>query len=350
MVFSDGSVSNRNLIKKECLFCGTIKTNLDIDLNTFYQDNYKPSRNIDTLVVVNNEDSNRSHFIYRWIVELEPNIEKNIFTSMLEMGCGQGFLLNHFNIKNKYGIEPSKDAYSIASKVGNIRNIGFESLDNNEKYDVLLSYCVIEHIANPKDFLKKSYNILSDKGLICIALPIQDKFNYDMFFADHLHHFNHKTFVTLLKNNGFEIVNYTLGKESYFNIGMYICKKRDTFILKDFTYIKNNNLENTLMIIKNIEISFSNNKLYAFGYGEITKTILPYFNLDNLIYKYIDDTIIHNKVITSMEMKKILSQSKEEITILLLINPIYMAKIKDIFIEFKHISYISLFDNIHLEF
>lgn len=74
-------------------------------------------------------------------------------------------------------------------------------------------------------------------------MPIQDKFNYDLCFADHVHCFSHKNFEKLLNKNGFSILNYELGRASYINIGMYICEK----IAKkevSFKYIKNNNLSN----------------------------------------------------------------------------------------------------------
>ena len=64
---------------------------------------------------------------------------------------------------------------------------------------------------------------------MCIALPIQDKFNYDLFFGDYIHRFNHTTFLKLLKNCEFQVINFELGRESYFNIGMYVCKKNNSY-------------------------------------------------------------------------------------------------------------------------
>lgn len=163
-VFSDGSIVEQPLIKKECRACGTIRTKLKINLEEFYQKNYKPSRNADTLAFCDNEAIGRSSFVYQWILDLVgiQNIPR--FERILEIGCGQGFLIEKFPCKNKYAIEPNEQASLSAEKVANVRNIGYERIDESEKYDFVYSYCVIEHIEDPKDFLNKQYNILNGGG------------------------------------------------------------------------------------------------------------------------------------------------------------------------------------------
>ena len=102
---------------------------------------------------------------------------------------------------------------------------------------------------------------------MCIALPIQDKFNYDLFFADHIHHFSHKNFEKLLNQSGFSILKYELGRGSYTNIGMYICEKVKKNELS-FKYIKNNNLNN-IKIILNLTPAFDFNKcILSFSYDK----------------------------------------------------------------------------------
>lgn len=351
-VFSDGNILNNSLIKIECSTCGTIRTKLETDLTEFYKLNYLPSRNIDTLAVSNNQELSRSDFIFNWIKALLEGVVNISNTSgLLEIGCGQGFLLDKFNVDYKFGIEPSIEASKNASKIANVRNIGYEEIDNSEKYDYTLSYCVIEHIDNPNSFLEKNYNILSDNGIMIIALPIQDKFNYDLLFVDHIYHFNHQNFKVLLKNNGFEILNYQLGKESYSNIGMYICRKVKKNDNQEFRFIKNRNISNIEIIFKNINNiikQYKNSNLYGFGYGEISKTILPYTELDQHILKYIDDYSIGEKVITSKLSKKIFN-SNQEVNLILLVNPIHSKKIVQLYEGFSNINFINLFENISME-
>lgn len=348
-IFSDGSITEQPLVKEECKACGTIRTQVKIDLENFYKKNYKPSRNIDTIAILNNEAVNRSDFVYQWILDLVGSQNLIKFENILEIGCGQGFLIEKFPCKNRYGIEPSEQASFHAKKVADVRNIGYEKIDENEKYDFVYSYCVIEHVEDPSSFLNKQYNILNKRGKMCIALPIQDRFNYDLFFADHIHHFSHKNFEKLLNKNGFSILNYELGRASYTNIGMYICEK----IAKkeaSFKYIKNNNLSNVKIVFKNIDEiikKYQNKTLYAFGYGEIAKTILPYTNLDNYIKNYIDDFSNDNKVISS-KMAKNIFENIENVNILLLVNPAHIQKIKSLFQEFNNINFINIFENIEI--
>lgn len=349
-VFSDGNITDEQLIKEECKTCGTIRTKLKINLEEFYQKNYKPSRNTDTIALLNNESVNRSDFVYQWILDLVGNQNIIKFENVLEIGCGQGFLLERFSCKNRYGIEPSEQASLHAKKVANVRNIGYEKIEDNEKYDFVYSYCVIEHVEDPSSFLDKQYNILNGGGKMCIALPIQDKFNYDLFFADHIHHFSHKNFEKLLNQSGFSILKYELGRGSYTNIGMYICEKVKKNELS-FKYIKNNNLNNIKIILNNIDEilkKYENETLYAFGYGEIAKTILPYTNLDNYIKNYIDDFSTDTKVISSKNAKYIF-KNEETINLVLLVNPAHIKKIKSLFKDFNNINFINIFKDIEVD-
>ena len=352
LIFSDGSKSNGNLIKEECAKCGTIRTKLKMNLEEFYFKNYQPSRNIDTVALVDNEEINRSQFIYNWIEDLIPNEIFQKINSVFEIGCGQGYLLEKFDMKDKSGIEPSSKASALASKIAQIRNIGYEQINDNEKYDLTLSYCVIEHVENPNSFIEKNYKILNEEGgIMCIALPIQDKFNYDLIFADHIHHFEHKNFISLLSNNGFEIINYELGRGSYFNIGMYVCQKKELMYKKEFFFIKNKNITNVNKIFSNIDRfieKYQDNKIFAFGYGEIAKTILPYTNLDKKILYYIDDYSNGTKIITSKKSKELFFRM-DNVTILLLVNPIHIEKIKRLYSEFNNIKFINIFENIDME-
>ncbi|MBU0720406.1 class I SAM-dependent methyltransferase [bacterium] len=342
---SDGSGTKYPLIKEECSRCGTIRTGINFDTDSFYEDNYTPSRSLDTLAIKNNNATTRSLFIYEWITKL---IKESIhsFTSILEIGCGQGYLLEKFNIKNRYGIEPNASAAKEAKNIANIREMGFEQLDDSEGYDLLVSYCVIEHIKNPAFMLEKMHNILNENGLMVIALPIQDKLNYDLLFLDHLHHFHHKNFEVFLNNNHFSVINYELGSGSYSNIALYICKKNATAQMKPYSYIHNKNIYNIHIILNslhNIKNQYIHKELYAFGFGEIAKTILPYAELDTLIKYYIDDYTSGEKVITSIKAKNIFRE-KERVAVLLLVNVSHIQKVKSIFQEFKNINFIDIFD------
>lgn len=346
--FSDGSQSNYPLQKDECCQCGTIRTRLaDINLDLFYKTAYSPSRNIDTPAVYSGEEMSRSRFVFSWIKSFLNNDFLESTQSIMEIGCGQGLLLEQFDVANKFGVEPSEKACQQAKAIANVRCIGYEEISNKEQYDLVISYCVIEHIIDPNYFLEKNRAIVSDNGLVIIALPIQDKFNYDLLFADHLHHFSHFSFNNLLTKNGLSIVDYQLGKDSYSNIAIYVCKKSNrTLYDYRFDFIKNKNIKKVSSILDYIEKigrGYKDKELYAFGYGEIAKTVLPYTSIGNIINYYIDDYAIGNKIITSAKSKEIF-RKKEKINMILLVNIFHVDKVKEIYKEFEHINYINIFD------
>ncbi len=351
-VFSDGYVIDTPLIKEECQVCGTVRTNLEVDLYELYKKAYTPSRDVDTIAFQDNQAIKRSEFVYRWISDLVGTQNIKNFSSILEIGCGQGFLIEKFPCRLKHGVEPNIKAYERAKKVANVRNIGYEEIQENEKYDFVYSYCVIEHVRDPRSFLKKIYSILSPNGKVCIGLPIQDKFNYDLFFADHIHHFSHKNFVNLFNSMGFSIISYELGRGSYSNIGVYLCEKTKASpnAKLRFEYIRNKNIENTKTILSNIDYimkSYKNKVLYAFGYGEIAKTILPYTGLDRYIQYYIDDFTEGSKVISSKKAKEIFNKTKR-VNLILLVNPMHVSKVISLFKEFNNINFINIFDGIEV--
>lgn len=351
LFFSDGNKSDEKLIKEECQNCGIVRTKLKMNLGDFYLNNYQPSRNTDTIAMVDNEEVNRSEFVYSWIKDLISEKNFKDIQSILEIGCGQGYLLSKFENINKFGIEPSNEASILASKSLNIRNIGYESINNNERYDFVFSYCVIEHVEDPNMFIQKQNKILKDTGIMCVALPIQDIFNYDLVFADHIHHFHDENFQLLLNNNGFEVIDFELGRGSYFNIGMYICRKKEFVSNEEFSFIKNQNINNVNKIFTKIDMfieKYQDNKIFAFGYGEIAKTILPYSDLDKSILYYIDDYSRDTKIITSQKSKEFFLEM-DNVTMLLLVNPMHIEKIKQLYLEFNNIKFISIFENIEME-
>ncbi len=350
---SDGTKVDHPLIKKECTSCGTVGTKCDFNWDEFYKYEYSPSRNIDTVVVDQDDlETTRSEFVHQWIDSLLIALELKHFSNMLEIGCGQGYLLEKMDVKNKFGVEASKEASEIANNVASVRNIMFENIDDTERYDLVVSYCVIEHLEEPEALLKKSFNILNDEGIMVIALPVQDRFNYDILFIDHLYHFSHNNFIKLIRSNGFDILNYELGRDAYSNVGMYICRKNNMISEETFSFEKNRNILNINKIFENINNVIarkSHNELIAFGYGEIAKTIVPYTQLDCKIKYYIDDYSKEDKVVSSSRARELIKNMNEEINMVLLVNPKHEKKVKRIFNDINNIKFSNIFTGIGLE-
>lgn len=147
---------------------------------------------------------------------IEPSYDENI----LEVGCNDGSFLKNIELngfKNIYGIEPAKDAYKIASKLPFKINNGFLNTKNTfvntnqNKFDVIISRHVLEHIKNLRDFFDSLNIILKQNGILIIEVP---DFQTNLDFTDyalweeHVNYFTIETLHILFGLNGFRIFYY----------------------------------------------------------------------------------------------------------------------------------------------
>lgn len=94
---------------------------------------------------------------------------------LLDVGCNIGILVDTagksgFEAKgidlNKSAIEYGKEKFNIDLEARNL-----DSLDENEKYDVIVMNHVIEHIDDIKEFSKNILRVLKKDGLFLVACP-----------------------------------------------------------------------------------------------------------------------------------------------------------------------------------
>jgi len=95
--------------------------------------------------------------------------------NVLDIGCGTGGFLDSLDSKQweKWGIDPALFTGKIL-KEKNIKpiNTGFLNAELPKKYfDVVTMFDVMEHIYEPKKYIKKIKEILKDDGIILLATP-----------------------------------------------------------------------------------------------------------------------------------------------------------------------------------
>jgi len=96
---------------------------------------------------------------------------------ILDMGCGEGTRLANIADKNThiFGIDISPKAIAIAKKkyprfnfrVGNLEKLPF----HDEKFDLVYSAFVFEHLDNPKKVIKEGIRVLKRGSCLLIAAP-----------------------------------------------------------------------------------------------------------------------------------------------------------------------------------
>lgn len=342
-VFSDGRVSELPLKKFECCQCGLVQSSC-VDITSYYENIYMPSRNSDTPVFTSGI-SKRSELVYEWMSSLLKDNSYDIQSEsqVLEIGCGQGFLLKQFQTGVLHGIEPSRVACEKASKVASVRCIGYEGISCEEKYDLLISYCVLEHLDKPADFLDKINAVLNEDGYAVIALPVQDVQSYDLLFVDHLAHYELQHLLFLFKKSGLEVKDFNIGYKSFSNIGMFLLTKCKSYSVDNNFALKNSNIFYCDELIKKIN-SLSDNleNFFVFGAGEMSRVILPYTNLTRKKFYLIDDYNTGFNVIDTESSFKIIRESDDIINILVMVNPVHSKLIEIKYQDFKNVKLIFL--------
>ncbi len=138
--------------------------------------------------------------------------------TILEFGCGNGdflFLAKRIS-KEITGIELQTDyrKYIQSKKIKCFRN--FEELEK-KKFDVILSFHVVEHLPDPINEIKKLRTFLSSKGKIIIEVPHANDFllthakveSFKDFtlWSQHLILHTKDSLFKLLKSVGFKKIN-----------------------------------------------------------------------------------------------------------------------------------------------
>ncbi len=167
---------------------------------------------------------------------------------ILDIGCGRGDLLK---IASKYydsieGIEPTKAQADIAKRFGAKVTVGyFDESFNDSGYNSVVMTQVLEHLEQPVDVLRKTYDVLECGGGGYFDVPngakifFQNKY-YDVFF-EHINYWSVNSLAKALTKVGYSIVSIgEILEENH--IGAYVLKRDrsgsfDGKIKKDQEYL-----------------------------------------------------------------------------------------------------------------
>jgi len=160
---------------------------------------------------------------------------------VLDYGCGLGFLLSALDDKwSKVGYDVSKEGLEFTSQnFPEVKTVNStEELKLEEKFDVVISYHVIEHVDDPGVLIDELTSYLSEDGVLIIGTPNSDSFcsrrfkgNFRLLGNGHIclmgpHHLRE-----LFKDKNYDVVKeeYPFLKTTYFtfkNLLRLINRKR----------------------------------------------------------------------------------------------------------------------------
>lgn len=158
---------------------------------------------------------------------------------VLEIGAGYGHFSKMLSTKDYLGIEFNDKAIKEANKEG-VKLVKEDiikmSTKNIEKFDVVCSFHVLEHVQNLKKFIEASIKTLKHDGILIIAVPCNDSIltsNHNHVLNLPPHHINRfyiKTMKCLQEEYSLTLIDYKLdsvwGKIPHMNyVTSFIVKK-----------------------------------------------------------------------------------------------------------------------------
>ncbi len=155
-------------------------------------------------------------------------------TKYLEIGCSFGGVTSQvydFGVDECHVVEPNvEDTNFVKGNCKNIKafNSNLEDADLNENYyDIIVAFDVVEHVCSPGDFIQKCYRLLKEGGRLFIVVPNHndvllsnyDCDNYKNFYYHkaHLNYFTSDSIKHLCESIGFKGNVETYLDYSFFN-------------------------------------------------------------------------------------------------------------------------------------
>jgi len=336
---SDRNILEIPLKKIQCKKCGLVFSDINLQ-NKNLTKNYKKkysynfSNKEDAIFFTNIGTQDRSSHIFEWIMENLTKTELRKAKTIVEIGCGEGNLLEKFSKKFKNKTTIGFELNENAIKIGQKKGLDIRNLDDlkNVKADILISFAVIEHTQSPKKFLKNMVNVLKEDGILIIGQPHQDKIYYDIFFSDHLFHFSSKHLQEYGRH--VDLIEYkkSIGRWPIDSFSLHLFRKSKKELKKSTRYHPtkvNQSIKYYKRVFERINKFLRKKKnvesgIAVFGLGELFSIFFCYSDLKNANIKFgIDDYPKKNhnfkfKVISSKTMK-----DSKNIPIILCVNKNY---------------------------
>ena len=162
-------------------------------------------------------------------ININLNVNSNSEKSFLDVGCGEGFVLQHFKDKNwkiagldfsTHGVRKNNPSIEEFITQGDIYRSIYDLTNLRVKFSVIFLGNVLEHVLNPDDLVEIIKPLLSENGLFCITVPndfsklqkhlLKESLvtsEYWLTYPDHLNYFNLETLGNLLHEKGFDVID-----------------------------------------------------------------------------------------------------------------------------------------------
>lgn len=126
-----------------------------------------------------------------------------------EVGAGNGDVITSFEGGQLFAIEPSENCREVLKEKGiTVLGKSINSINDNVNinFDILLMRHVLEHIYYPKKLLDDIISLMSDNGILYVAVPNILTPNYlNSFTYPHISYFSKYSLTYMCQRAGFEV-------------------------------------------------------------------------------------------------------------------------------------------------
>jgi SAM-dependent methyltransferase len=131
---------------------------------------------------------------------------------VLEIGCGMGAVGVRLAARYRYlGLEPNPESFAVASERiarggrGEVRNTTADSLDPQQRFDLVCAFEVLEHIEDDAAALESWAARVRPGGWLLLSVPAhQSRYSAHDELAGHFRRYEPAELTALLEKSGFE--------------------------------------------------------------------------------------------------------------------------------------------------
>jgi len=169
--------------------------------------------------------------------KFQPHVRAS--DTVLDFGCGGGFLLEGLTADRKIGIEPAPDARAHAASLG-LTVFASTAEVPTDSVDVVISNHALEHAARPLDELSDLLRVLRPRGRLVLVVPIDDwraqKRRVSNDPNNHLYTWTPLLLGNLLEDAGFEVVSARVLTHAWRPSFLPLSRYLPTFLFKSVAW------------------------------------------------------------------------------------------------------------------
>jgi 2-polyprenyl-3-methyl-5-hydroxy-6-metoxy-1,4-benzoquinol methylase len=214
----DHTVSRRSFGLKDCGACGFRYTDPrphQQHIGSYYaSDSYISHTNSTATLQDKLYQYARKHALRRKYALIKSLMPQG---KVLDLGCGTGEFLGYLRSRGYavQGVEPDARAREQVIQKGIDVTASLDKIPSQEQFHVVTLWHVLEHLPDLRNVFKKLFALLSDGGLLVIAVPDRESWDASFYKANwaawdvprHLSHFRRKDVFRLLNEHGFSVVS-----------------------------------------------------------------------------------------------------------------------------------------------